>query len=91
VLQPSFGYVTHAPARWIWARGRIFLATAAVLDLGLSLIDLSTSTGGSGGAIETRLLTAAFDLYFLVYVLVAQRARASFAEFPAPADRVSAG
>jgi hypothetical protein len=76
-------------ARWIWARGRILLATSAILDLGLSFVDPQSGHGGASGAIEARVLTAAFDLYFLVYILAAGRVRDAFAAFPAPADRAS--
>jgi hypothetical protein len=69
--------------RWVWARGRIILAIAAVLDIALLLISLIRQW-----EINDRALYSVFammiDAYFLVYILVARRVRHAFAEFPAP-------
>lgn len=67
--------------RWIWARGRILLAIAAVLDLVLSLI----APMRQGALNDQALLSvagAAIDVYFLVYLLAAPRVRHAFSEFP---------
>jgi hypothetical protein len=78
---------SHRWMRWIWARGQIFLAASAILDIGLLL----NSAFGQGEIVNSSLSSiaaAAIDLYFLVYILAAPRARDSFAEFPAPLDQV---
>jgi hypothetical protein len=77
--------VPSAPqvVRWIWARGRIFLAVSAVLDVVLLTIALIRQ-----GDINDQSLWAMFaaggDLYFLVYILAARRVRHVFTEFPLP-------
>lgn len=66
-------------ARWIWKRGRIFLATSAVLEISAGLF-LASQQGG-----ETSLLTMTFlllDLYILLYVLISKRVKDSFSDFP---------
>jgi hypothetical protein len=65
--------------RWIWARGRMILAAAAALDFGLWFLDLPTGQGTGDAA---RVLVAALDVYFLVYILAARRVREVFAQFP---------
>ena len=71
--------------RWIWAHGRILLAAAAALDLGLSLIAPLRA-----GEIDERtivgVIAAAIDAYFLVYILASRRMRDTFAEFPPPLE-----
>lgn len=72
-----------AVVRWIWARGRLFIGLAAGLDFSLSLVSLWSAPPEQG---ELTLLAALFDLYFLLYVLVARRVRDAFADFPARLD-----
>jgi len=77
--------VPTAPSlvRWIWARGQIFLAVAAVLDIALILIALIRQ-GEFSEVPLLPMLAAAVDAYFLVYILAARRVREAFAEFPMP-------
>jgi len=77
---------TPAPTRsvrWIWARAQLFLATAAGLDLVLSLISLIRQ-GDFDDQSPSSWVVAALDLYFLIYVLAARRVRDTFADL-APA------
>lgn len=67
--------------RWIWAHGRGLLAAAAVIDCALSVYSF-THSDSSDSQLLPLLLTAAFDLYFLLYVLLARRVRDTFAQFP---------
>jgi len=68
--------------RWIWAHGRTILAAAAALDFGLWFLDPPTGAGvGDAG----RVLVAALDVYFFVYILAARRVRDVFDQFPASA------
>lgn len=80
-------------ARWIWRRGRLLLAAAAILDLALAVAAATTGPSGRGGGIEAigewQLVGALFDLYFLVYILASRRVRDVFADFPAPAESAS--
>lgn len=76
---------TPAPVRWIGAHGHILLAVAAGIDLALTLI-LPAWRGDLNDANPLPLLAAAFDLYFLIYVLAAPRVRDTFAELSSPAD-----
>jgi hypothetical protein len=71
--------------RWIWVRGRIFLAGAAVLDLVLLSIALVRQGEVSDFSLPS-LIAATVDGYFLVYILAARRVRQTFSEFPAPLD-----
>lgn len=74
------------PARWIWGRGRLLLAAAAILDLVLAVGGSSARHDGAGTFSEWEVVAAVFDLYFLVYVLASRRVRDVFADFPAPAE-----
>jgi hypothetical protein len=69
--------------RWIWARGRVFLAVAAALDIALILAELIRQGEISDSSLMS-LIAAAVDAYFLTYVLAARRVRDAFAEFPMP-------
>jgi hypothetical protein len=71
--------------RWVWARGRIILAIAAVLDIVVSLISLTRQWEINDQALWSACAMM-IDAYFLVYILVARRVRHAFAEFPAPVD-----
>jgi hypothetical protein len=71
--------------RWIWARGRSLLAVSAVMDLALSLAQSPLWRPSGADASPMPLLAAAFDLYFLVYILTTRRVRDTFADFPARA------
>jgi Protein of unknown function (DUF2919) len=69
--------------RWIWARGRVFLAVSAALDIALILIALIRQGEISDLSLMS-LIAAAVDAYFLTYILAARRVRDAFAEFPMP-------
>jgi hypothetical protein len=71
-------------ARWIWARGRLLLALAAIIDLGVSLATAQVGFGQLTDQGVSAMLAGLFDLYFLAYVLFARRARDTFSDFPAP-------
>jgi hypothetical protein len=72
--------------RWIFARGRVLLAAAAILDAALVLSGVSWQRVESGDPqVAGAVLGAVFDLYFLVYLLTARRVRDFFRDFP-PAD-----
>lgn len=70
--------------RWIWAHGRTLVALSAMLDFGLSIAHSPLWHGdfNDRADLPLPLLTAAFDLYFLVYVLAARQVRDAFADFP---------
>jgi hypothetical protein len=72
-----------ALVRWVWARGRIILAVAAVLDIALLLMSLIRQWEINDQALWS-IFAVAIDGYFLAYILVARRVRDAFAEFPAP-------
>jgi hypothetical protein len=78
-----------APVRWMWARGQIFIAVAAVLDIGLLLAEVIRQ-GEINSSTLISLIAAVVDVYFLVYVLAARRVRHVFSEFPAPSSRPAA-
>jgi hypothetical protein len=69
--------------RWIWAHGHLFLAFSAGIDLILSAIAVARLDHFEDGALLS-LSSAAFDGYFLLYLLLARRVRDTFAEFPVP-------
>lgn len=77
--KPSAGGVV----RWIWAHGRTLLVLSAILDLVLALANSPLRHGDLNDRAALPLLTATFDLYFLVYVLAARQVRDAFADFPA--------
>jgi Protein of unknown function (DUF2919) len=74
-------------ARWIWHRGRMILATAALIDLALSLFSVFREYTVQLMPSELPVLTAALDVYFLAYVVVAGRVRDVFRDFPQPLER----
>ncbi|HUN71586.1 MAG TPA: DUF2919 family protein [Steroidobacteraceae bacterium] len=74
------------PVRWVYAQGRTILAVAAVLDCaaalaasGIANLDVVELSAGF-------LVTAVFDIYFLVYILATRRVRDAFASFPPRPD-----
>ena len=69
--------------RWIWARGRVFLALSAGLDIFLPFIAQLWHRDINDQFLVS-LLTSGMDVYFLVYVLAARRVRDTFADFPPP-------
>jgi hypothetical protein len=75
--QPS----ASAAVRWIWARGRSLLAAAAVIDFALTAYAV-TRIDSSEGLPLSLGITAAFDVYFLLYILLVRRVRDTFARFP---------
>jgi Protein of unknown function (DUF2919) len=71
--------------RWVWARGQIFLAVAAILDVALLAIGIIRQ-GEINNSSLLSLCAALVDLYFLVYILAARRVRHAFSDFPPPLD-----
>lgn len=70
------------PVRWIWSHGLVFLTLAALLDCAVSL-SASGIIGGDFADLQAgALVTAAFDIYFLVYLVATRRVRDAFADFP---------
>src|SRR5208337_417447 len=69
--------------RWIWARGRVFLVVSAGIDLILSLSS-PIRLREINDEVLLSLLSAAVDLYFLLYIFAARRVRDTFSEFPPP-------
>lgn len=74
--------------RWFWAHGRTMLILAAVLDCAASIGSSGFIDGDVANLNPVSLLTALFDIYFLVYILATQRVRDVFADFPPPAAAV---
>ena len=79
--------VPAAPAwvRWVWARGRILLAVAAILDVAVLAFGLLRQ-GEINDSSPLSFGAMAVDLYFLLYILAARRVRDAFSEFPARVD-----
>jgi hypothetical protein len=69
--------------RWIWAHGRALLAIAALGDCAVGVSAAPIWHGESNPTVPWSILTAAFDLYFLTYILAVRRVRDTFADFPA--------
>ncbi len=69
--------------RWIWARGRVFLVVSAAIDLILSLSS-PIRLREINDEVLLSVLSAAVDLYFLLYIFAARRVRDTFSEFPTP-------
>jgi hypothetical protein len=84
-----FSLVARSPSggrgvRWIFARGRLLLVLAAVIDLGLAVGSMSLQQVEAGDErVAGLLLSAFFDVYFLIYLLFSKRVRDVFADFPA--------
>jgi DUF2919 family protein len=68
--------------RWVWARGRIILGLAAILDISLQAIGFIRELDSNDPPLWS-MLAAAVDIYFLAYILAARRVRDAFSEFPA--------
>jgi hypothetical protein len=79
--------VPSAPAlaRRIWARGRILLIAAAVLDIALLAIAVFRQ-GEINDSSLLMLCSVVLDLYLLVYIVAAFRVRHVFSDFPPPLD-----
>src|SRR5271165_4327951 len=79
--------VPTAPAwvRWVWARGRMFVAVALILDIAVLTIGFLRQ-GEINDSSLMSVVAAAVDLYFFVYILAARRVRDAFSEFPPPVD-----
>jgi hypothetical protein len=73
-----------AAIRWIWTHGRLLLASAAALDLVLCILHSPLGHGEITDEAKFPLFAAAFDAYFLAYVLLARYVRDVFSDFPAP-------
>lgn len=71
--------------RWFWAHGRTILIFAAVADCAVSIGGSGLIDGDISDLKPLSLLTALFDVYFLVYILATRRVRDAFADFPPPA------
>jgi len=70
-----------APFRWLWTHGRSLLVLSALADFAIALCTAwvdGTMDEPAFGAI----VSAAIDVYFLLYVLTVRRVRDSFADFP---------
>lgn len=74
------------PVRWIWSHGRTFLALAGIFDCAVSVVASGVIGGDVVDLQPLPLLAAAFDIYFLVYILATRRVRDSFADFPPRAN-----
>jgi hypothetical protein len=87
VLYTLIRRVPSAPplVRWIWAHGHLVLALSAGIDLILSSI-AAIRIGNFEGDALLSLSSAAFDGYFLLYLMLARRVRDTFLEFPPPND-----
>jgi hypothetical protein len=77
------------PARWIWRRGGLLLAAAAMLDVALTLSGPFWRRGGFEMLSVWEVVAAVFDLYFLIYVLASRRVRDVFCDFPEPTEPAS--
>jgi DUF2919 family protein len=77
-----------APVRWISTHGRILLVIAACADLIQWLVAV-VSSDQPALRDPSDLLVPGFDLYFLIYLLVAQRVRDTFSDFPTVLDSAS--
>jgi|GEM_PF-610003 len=77
-----------SPVRWIWARGRSFIAAAALLDIALAAgsLDWRSVMNGQAG---WPLVSTGLDLFCLAYVLLARRVRDAFSDFPSPLEAES--
>jgi hypothetical protein len=74
--------------RWVWSRGRAFLAGAAVLDIALLAREL-IRPGEIDDASLLSSCAALVDVYLLLYILAARRVRDTFREFPAADQSIS--
>lgn len=84
-----FALVARAPTsrklvRWIWTHGRAILIVAAILDFVASLAASGIVGGDAADLSAGFLVAAAFDVYFLVYIVATRRVRDVFADFPTP-------
>lgn len=79
------GPCSTRPVRWFWSHGRTILTLAAILDCAVSIGDSGIIGAGVASLNPGPLLAAAFDIYFLVYILATRRVRDAFADFPLPA------
>ena len=69
--------------RGVWARGRLFLALSAAVDIALPLISQLAQRQITDQFVLT-LFASGVDVYFLAYILAARRVRDTFSDFPAP-------
>jgi hypothetical protein len=69
--------------RGVWARGRVFLALSAAVDIALPLISQLWQRQITDQIVPT-LFASGVDVYFLAYILAARRVRDTFSDFPAP-------
>jgi len=70
------------PVRWVWTKGQLFLAAAALADVAIQLIDSPMLHGDAYDQTAWPLVAAGLDLYFLAYVLASPRVRDTFAALP---------
>ena len=75
--------------RWVWGHGRVLLATALVVDIGLNMRELIPFVG-IGDQSPLPAASAVAGVYFLIYVLAARRVRDTFSDFPAPLETAGA-
>jgi hypothetical protein len=73
------------PVRWIWAHGRVFLSLSAGLDIALPFV-AQLWHREVNDQLMLSLFASGMDVYFLVYILAARRARDTFLDFPPPLE-----
>jgi hypothetical protein len=78
-------------ARWIWANSRTLLGLSAILDLALPGVLLLLGDGHALKQTLGRLLSEAFDLYFLLFIACSQRTRDVFRSYPEAAAAGESG
>jgi hypothetical protein len=69
--------------RGVWARGRVFLALSAAVDIAVPLMSQLWQRQITDQFVLT-LFASGIDVYFLAYILAARRVRDTFSDFPAP-------
>lgn len=95
VLITAFRRVPRASdaMRWIWRQGRPIVVLAALADITVSLAP-TLQRGEFDDASLVPGFCAAFDLYFIAYLLLAARVRDTFCDFPertAPSEAARPG
>ena len=86
VLVTYFRRTPTASELWrrLWGYGRIILAAAAVVDLGVSAFRFSQVAGSEQWHAQLLLLACCVDAYILVYLFRSRRVRDVFNDFPSP-------
>jgi hypothetical protein len=68
--------------RFLWVHGRVILALSALGDLALLMVSLTTDRLAGSLSGTPLLVQIALDVFFLIYILAARRARDAFNDFP---------